>query len=189
MRFAQEGGQALARLLAREPVQIELALDRPLAAPQPHRHVGTDAGAAKAQTIVGEQQRLDVDLIGQRLAHRLALVAFALVRMRFRPRARHLGAPVVAQALHGAHGFGEHIACLLLAQRLLRALRRQRGLGLLLALHPLAQRLQLLEPTHFHRAPVALRALLERAPPERPRAAHNNPRSANDTTSPRPTTR
>ena len=44
-----KAASALARLVAREPVQVELALDRPLAAPQPRRHVGPDAGAAKAQ--------------------------------------------------------------------------------------------------------------------------------------------
>src|SRR5262245_58649048 len=94
--LAHEGHERLARGLAGEAVQVDLALQRPLAAPQPRRHVGPDTGPPIAQAIVGEQQRLDVDLIGERLAHRRAFVALALYRVRRWPLACRRRAVVAA---------------------------------------------------------------------------------------------
>ena len=55
--LADEGGQRFARIVGAQAVQVQLALDAPLAAAQLARDVGADAGAAKAQLIVGFQQR------------------------------------------------------------------------------------------------------------------------------------
>jgi hypothetical protein len=80
--FAQEAQQGFTRLFTAQPVQVDLGLDRPVAAAQACRHVVTDAGAAKAQAVVGQQQRLDVDLVGPGLQQRRAFVRVALQRQR-----------------------------------------------------------------------------------------------------------
>jgi hypothetical protein len=71
---------ALACLFAAQAVQVDLGLDRPVAAAQAGHDVWAHARAAKAQAVVGEQQRLDVDLVGPGLAQRGLLVGLALAR-------------------------------------------------------------------------------------------------------------
>jgi hypothetical protein len=56
-RLTDEGGQRFARVVGAQPVQVQLALDAPFAPAQAARDVRADAGAAKAQLLVGFQQR------------------------------------------------------------------------------------------------------------------------------------
>jgi hypothetical protein len=80
VRQADELAQGLARLIHAQAVQIELALDAPLARAQPARHVRAHARAAKAQLVVHVQQGADVELVAQRFMQHARLVQLALHR-------------------------------------------------------------------------------------------------------------
>jgi hypothetical protein len=73
-------------------VQIDLVLQRPDAAPELADDVEADAAAAKRECIVGLEQRLDVERVGDRLGQRRRFVALALARDRERPARGSTGA-------------------------------------------------------------------------------------------------
>src|SRR5574337_1215930 len=108
---ADEFAQRLARLLYAQAVQIQLALDAPLAGAQPARHVQAHAGAAKAQLVIHVQQRAHVELVAQRFAQHARLVQRALHglglgRYGLGPVAR---GPVLERR-YGAHRVLEQVA-------------------------------------------------------------------------------
>jgi hypothetical protein len=168
----RKAADLLARFVAPQAVQVDLGADGPLAAAQPGDHVGGDAGAAVAQAVVGEQQRLHIHLVGQRLGQRRALVGLALARLGRRQRAPGVGAAMLGQRVHRAHGQGEGL------------LLRSHGLGPARASASVAgARLGL--------APRLAGALLERRAQRLEaleRRLHSRPRSAKETVWPRPTT-
>ena len=65
-------------------MQVELALNAPVAPAQLAHHVRTHAGAAKTQRFVGVQQGLDIEFIGQRLLHHGPVVELLLFGNRRR---------------------------------------------------------------------------------------------------------
>ena len=87
--FAQEGAETLARLVAAQAVQVELGLQHPDAAAQLPDHVDADAAPPKRQGVVGVEQGLGVELVGDRFQQHRRFVALAL--FGFGLRARPLG--------------------------------------------------------------------------------------------------
>ena len=78
-RQANEFAEGLAGFVGAQAVQVELALNAPVSAAQLVGHVRADAGAAKAQLVVGVQQGADVEGVAERLEHHAAFVEFALL--------------------------------------------------------------------------------------------------------------
>ena len=107
--FAHESGHGRARLVAIQAMQVHLTLHRPMAASQPGDDVGTQAGATKTQPVVGQQQRLERDLVRHRFTHGRLLVELALPRMRQGPWPVDLGQAAIAQSMHRADGAREEI--------------------------------------------------------------------------------
>ena len=83
---AQERVEALARLVAPQAVQVDLGLHHPDAAAELAHDVDADAAAAVGERVVGVEQRLGVELVGDRFDQRGRLVALALARDRRRAR-------------------------------------------------------------------------------------------------------
>ena len=63
-------------------MQVDLVLDHPFAAAQLAQHVGTDAGPAKRQLVVGVQQRVDLEFVRDRCDQHQLVVLAPLVRDR-----------------------------------------------------------------------------------------------------------
>ena len=135
-RDTQELGELLARLVAPQAVQVELPLDRPHAAPQLAHHLRPDPVAAPRQRVVGLQQRLDIELVGDCLAQHRGLVAFTLARQRLDPWSRQRHRRHTAQRHDRPNGVLEQVAlaqfacsvgtCFSLAPRRLGSGLRQR---------------------------------------------------------------
>jgi hypothetical protein len=102
-RLPDETGQRFARFIAAQSVQVDLALDRPRAAPQLVQHVGPDVGPPKAQAVVGQQQGLDVNLVGQRFAQRRRFIQRALAGFRSRAQLAGRGAERHLERRHRPH--------------------------------------------------------------------------------------
>jgi len=84
--LTDEGAQHLARAVAPQAMQIDFALDAPFALAQPARHLGADAGAAKAQCFVGVEQRAHVETVADGLLQHRLFVEQQLQRNRRRQR-------------------------------------------------------------------------------------------------------
>ena len=82
VRQADELAQRLARFVAAQAVQVELALDAPAARAQLARYVLANAGAAKAQLIVHIQQGADVELIAHGFVQHPFLIQLMLQAAR-----------------------------------------------------------------------------------------------------------
>ena len=117
LAFVDVGGQRITRLVTGQAVQIDLALQRPVAAAQAGDHVGPDARAAKAQAVVGEQQGFERDLVAERGGQGGALVGLALARDGLGQGQAQLGQTTVRQRVHRPHGAGKQGVVLLLAAR------------------------------------------------------------------------
>ena len=155
-RFAYELGQALARGVSAQAVQVELGLDRPHAAPKLAHHFGPDAAAAERQGVVCVQQRFHIELVRQRLHQHRGFVELTLARHGCRSHAWQRGRSRLAQWLNAADGGGEQLALMLLAHS---ALAFARGLlgglvdGDTLGLQQgCLQRCQLVQAAGFHAA-------------------------------------
>lgn len=81
-RIAQELGQRFARFLAPHAMQVELPLDHPVAASQLAQGICTDADAGVAEFLIGVEQGIDVELVGQGFFECRLLVRHALMRNR-----------------------------------------------------------------------------------------------------------
>ena len=152
VRQANELAQRLARFVAAQAVQVELALDAPAARAQLARYVLANAGAAKAQLIVHIQQGAHVELVTHGLVQHALLVLQALQRQRFGGAGWRQVAVVCSAAfqwLHGAHGVREQVALALgalLRLALCLGLRRLLGRSFLQCA---AQRAQLGQAVRF----------------------------------------
>ena len=82
VRQADEFAQRLARVVAAQAVQVELALDAPVPAAQLACHVYADTGAAKTELVVHVQQGAHVELVAHGLAQHVLFVLHALKRLR-----------------------------------------------------------------------------------------------------------
>ncbi|MPN24778.1 hypothetical protein SDC9_172180 [bioreactor metagenome] len=82
VRQPDELAQRLAGFVRAQAVQVQLALNAPVAATQLARHVQTDAGAAKAQLIVHVQQGADIELVAHGFAQHILFVQHHLQRQR-----------------------------------------------------------------------------------------------------------
>lgn len=126
--FADESAQRIARVLAAKTVQVELALNAPVAPAQLAHHVRAHARAAKTQRFIGVQQRFDIKLVRQGFAHHGQLVALLLLGNGGWPGALQAGfvaGPVLGrQGQHRSDGarkqvlFGADFFCCSLAFRL-----------------------------------------------------------------------
>ena len=116
-RAAQELGQRLARLFAAQAVQVELVLRHPFAAPQLLDHVHADTGAAEGEALIGVQQALDVEFVGQRGRQRFLVVAQCLHRQRRGLARGGLDPVAVAQRADLTHRTAEHVRFLACALR------------------------------------------------------------------------
>ena len=125
---ADEGGQRLARIVAAQAVQVDLALDAPVAPAQLPRHVQAHARAAVAQGVVHVQQGRGVELVGQGLLQHALLVQLLLHGHRRRQLARVFHPAMPGQRLHRAGGALEQVA---LGVQPARQLAPCGGLGLL----------------------------------------------------------
>src|ERR1019366_2153029 len=63
---AKKGAEALTRLVAAQAVQVELGLQHPDAAAELAYDVDADAAAAKRERVVGVEQRLGIEFVGDR---------------------------------------------------------------------------------------------------------------------------
>ena len=84
-RLADETAQGLAGVIAPQAVQVELALDAPVATAQLARHIGADAGPAKAQQFVGIEQGAHVKLVTDGLVQDRLFVVLVAHYHRRRP--------------------------------------------------------------------------------------------------------
>ena len=82
--LADEAAEGIARLVAAQAVQVQLALDGPLALAQALQHVDADAGAAVAQGVVGLQQATGVEAVADGFHQHRLFVALQLDRQRRR---------------------------------------------------------------------------------------------------------
>jgi hypothetical protein len=82
VRQPDELAQRLAGFVRAQAVQVQLALNAPVAATQLAGHVETDAGAAKAQLIVHVQQGADIELVAHGFAQHVLFVQHHLQRQR-----------------------------------------------------------------------------------------------------------
>jgi len=156
VRQADELGQGHTRLVTAQSVQVDLALDGPVALAQFMRHVRADARAAKTQGLVGVQQGADIEFIAQGVAQHRRVVFLALLGHR---RSRHLwqtGLLAIGQGLDHPHRPRKQIArCLGLP--CLRLQRSLLGLGTLMGcLEFFLDFLEVLQRVEFH-APPRLR--------------------------------
>ena len=170
-RVANEVGDALARGVAAQAVQVDLVLEHPDAAAKLSNDVDADAAAAKRERVVGLEQRFDVERIGDRFGQRRRLVALALARERRRPRPRQCRRRALLQRHDGTDGGREQALLAPLGDDALALDGRER-----LGLTPL------LEQGGANLRQIGEVAALDRR-------AHSKPRSANDTACPWPTTR
>ena len=151
VRQADELGQGHTGFVAAQAMQIDLALDRPIAFAQFMDHVAPNARAAKTQRVVGVEQSAGVELVAQAIAQHGFVVLLALVRNRGGAGSVQIDLVVHRQALHGPHGTHKQVAfglALTRGQRLGSRLRlgQRVGLGQLLA-----HFLQVLQRIDFHR--------------------------------------
>ena len=123
-RVAQEVGDALARLVAAQAVQVDLVLQHPDAAAQLADDVEADAAAAKRERVVGLEQRLDVERVGDRLGQRRGLVALRAGAASAGGRAaRQRRRRALAQRHDRADGAREQLLLAPLGERRARARR------------------------------------------------------------------
>ena len=170
-RVANEVGDALARGVAAQAVQVDLVLQHPDAAAELANDVDADAAAAKRERVVGLEQRLDVERIGDGFGQRRRLVALALACERRRTRPRQCWRRAFLQRHDGTDGGCEQA---LLAPFGDGALPLDGGQRLGLA--------PLLEQRGANLGQIGEAVALDRR-------THSRPRSANDTACPWPTTR
>ena len=109
VRLADKRAQGFTGLVGAQAVQVDLALDAPVAPAQLARHLHPDAGAAKAQGVVGVQQRADVEIVADRVAQHLCFVALVLHGHRGRWGGCEVHHGLAAQRAGGAYGLGEEV--------------------------------------------------------------------------------
>ena len=176
-------GQQVARFVSVVAVQIELALQGPVAPPQFVDHVGPDARAAKTQAVVGQQQAFKRDLVGQRFGQGSGLVELSLPRVGQGAWQVQFGQLTIRQAVYRAHGAGKQVGAglLLAGQGTLGSQFLRDALGGFsgLALHGFTQLTQVRQAGNRSGGPPALVVW----------RTQSNPRSAKLTTWPWPTTR
>ena len=150
VRQADEFRQGHTGFVAAQTVQIDLALDRPIAFAQFVDHIAPNAGASEAQRIVGVEQGAGIELVAQAIAQHRLVVFLALVRNGRRAGAIELDQVVRGQALHGTHGTHKQVAFGFALARCQR-LGRCQGLGLRMGLGQLlAHFFQVLQRIDFH---------------------------------------
>ena len=109
VRLADEVAQGLACIVAAQAVQVELALDAPVAPAQFARHIGADAGLAKAHVLVSLHQRADVKLVADGFDQHGLVVQLGLAGDWFGPRFNDHCAALVGQRVHNPGGVDEQV--------------------------------------------------------------------------------
>ena len=102
MRLANEAAQRLARFVHPQAMQVELALDAPVAFAQFAHHVRPQPMAVVAQLVIGVQQRFHIEVVRQGLAHHGVFVELALSRLGWHMARRVHRAPRSGQRPHRA---------------------------------------------------------------------------------------
>lgn len=76
--IANEGGEGQACFIAAQAVQVNFALNRPIALAQFARHFGANAGPSETQGLIGVKQGADIKLIAEGVLNDLGFVFFQL---------------------------------------------------------------------------------------------------------------
>ncbi|MDT4869849.1 hypothetical protein FQZ97_1048980 [compost metagenome] len=158
MGFADEAAKGFAGFVGAQAVQVDLALDAPAALAKLAHHVRPEARAAEAQHLVGVQQGLDVELVGQRLSHHRGLVKLALHGQRLHRHRAPLDAAGVGDGLNRTHGAGEQAVLAFAPQPGLARGFALNGFGRRTLCHGAFERLQIGQRVDFHGAIVTERS-------------------------------
>ena len=101
VRLAHEAAQRLAGFVGAQPVQINLALNRPFSTAQVLHHIWPHPHAAKAQALIGLEQAADIDQVAHGLLQGLYFVQLVLQQgFGWRRRRAHMGFAVGAQGFY-----------------------------------------------------------------------------------------